>query len=467
MTRRRLAWILGLLAGGTALLALAGILVLQSGWFYNHVRERIVAEVERATGGRVELRAFRFDWTHLRAEAGGLVVHGTEPADRPPLLRASSVAVVLKLVSLWKRDVDVRYLEVNSPHVYLMVNPDGSTNLPSPKTPPNPASRTLDPLFQLAAGRFAVLNGLFEMESRGKLPFQARGQNLGIALFLDAANSRYRGTVSMKPLEVQAPGVAATPLDVAMSVALSRDRIAIESANIASGGSTLQLAGAIEELKSPHGSFQYTANAAVDDVARTFGIELLEHGAVQSRGSVDWPGGSQYSVAGDLHAAGVDYLGAYVQLRSSRAEGTLSVNPQRVELSSLRFSTSVRGPGRCTGNRWPCPTALGGNVATAEVRGKDLELRGLAVALLGGSFRGQARLENLRRFTVDGEISGVEARRAVALYSAAPLPWNGLVSGKTHAEGLLQRQNELRASVDLTLAPAPQGPSVHGQVAAA
>ena len=60
-------------------------------------------------------------------------MHGTEPPDKPPLFRASTVAVGLKIVSLLKRDVDIQYLDVAEPRVYLIVYPDGRTNVPQPK----------------------------------------------------------------------------------------------------------------------------------------------------------------------------------------------------------------------------------------------------------------------------------------------------------------------------------------------
>jgi translocation and assembly module TamB len=467
VSRKRKVWILCSSLVGTALfLAGAAVMTLQSSWLYNKVRERIIAEVEKATGGRVELATFRFDWRQMRAEAGGLAVHGTEPADKPPLLHASSVVIGLRLVSLLRRDVNIQSVEIAEPHVYLIINPDGSTNLPEPKSLKNPASRPLDPLFQLAAGRFQLRRGIFEVESRSRTPFDARGENLELALFFEGAGPRYRGTLSMRPLEVRAPGVAPTPLDVTMTLAVERNRIGIASASITTGHSTLRLSGELADLQSPHGTARYQLSASVADASRAFGIKLLDRGVVQSQGTVTWPGGAAYTVTGDLHASGVEYRGAYVQLRNSHADGVVSVNPQAVELTGLRFSTSVAGSGPCKGAVWPCATQLAGNIATAEVKGTNLELRGLAVALLGGQFQGQARLLDLDRFTVDGQISGVDARRAVAVYSPAPLPWNGMVSGQTRVEGRLQRSGELRAQVDLSLTPAPEGAPVQGQLTA-
>jgi len=105
VTRKRLLWIAGVLAGLILVIGAAGVLVLRSSWFYEKVRERIVGTVEKATGGRVEIASLQFDWKQLRAEVKSFVIHGTEPADKPPLFRAASVTVGLKIVSALKRDV--------------------------------------------------------------------------------------------------------------------------------------------------------------------------------------------------------------------------------------------------------------------------------------------------------------------------------------------------------------------------
>ena len=470
MTRKRLVWTF-LISCAAVLVAVAigAVLILQSSWFYNKVRERIIAEAQKATGGRVELESFRFDWHRLRAEVQGFTLHGKEPGDRPPLLRASQVAVGLKLVSAMKRDVDVEYLDITEPHVYLIVNPDGSTNLPSPGTAKDPNSRPLDPLFRLAAAQFALHRGIFEIESRTATPFEAHGRNLELALLFDRLNSagpQYRGTLAMQPLEVQAPGIAKTDLDLSLDVTVARNRIGITRANVTTGKTAVQFSGSIDDLQSPHGEFQYKASAAVPDASRIFDVRQLERGTVQSQGTVTWAGGSVYKLTGDLHAVDVAYRSSSVQLRNSRADGAVSITPGLVELRGLRFSTSAGGVGTCKDGVWPCPTALSGNIGTAEIRGRNVELRALVVGLLGGEFRGQASLANLDRFTVNGDVSRIDARRAVAVYSAAALPWDGLVSGQTHLEGRLQRSSELRAQVDLALAPAPGGTEVHGQLAA-
>src|SRR5580765_77636 len=125
---------------GTAFVAIAVIvgfisayLILRSDWFHQKVRARIVDTIQEATGGRAELGDFFFDWRRLRAEIRGFTLHGTEPAGKQPLFRATSITVGLKIVSALKRDVDIQYLDIADPRVFLLVYPDGRTNVPEPK----------------------------------------------------------------------------------------------------------------------------------------------------------------------------------------------------------------------------------------------------------------------------------------------------------------------------------------------
>ena len=115
--------------------------VVRSHWFFERVRARLVSTVETATGGRVEIGSFGFDWHLLRAEVRDFTLHGTEPAGAEPLLHAESAAVGSKIISLVKRRVDIAYLEVTAPRIHLIIDRQGRTNIPAPKnsTPGKPA----------------------------------------------------------------------------------------------------------------------------------------------------------------------------------------------------------------------------------------------------------------------------------------------------------------------------------------
>ena len=457
MTRRRIAWIgAGALAGLALAVVVAAVLVLRSGWFNEKVRERVVSTVETATGGRVEVGSFQFDWKRLRAQIGAFAVHGTEPSGKPPLFRARTVAVGLKIMSILKRSVDIQYLEVVEPQVYLTIDSDGRTNLPAPKI--RGGRSTAESILNLAIGRFSLQNGVFEIESRGQVPFDLRGRNLNAKFLYEPAGPRYRGDLSMQPLEVAWGSYGPVPLDIAMAVTFEKNRIDIASAKVGTGDSHIDFSGAVEDLVSPRGSFRYNLRASLADVNRILRVPELKLGTAEVAGNAVWAGSSNFSASGRLHAYGVEYRDSFVRLQGFRVDAALAAGPAGIGLSGVRLS----------GNEvnLASQVPVEASIATAVLRGRDLDFHGVAVDALGGSFRGQVLLRNLDRYTVTGEVADFGARRVVALYSAERLPWDSRVSGQATLEGSLLRPIELRVSADLDLAPGAGSPPVHGQIAA-
>src|ERR1043166_2049273 len=155
--------ILTYIAGGIAALLISlvigSILIIRTQRFKDFVRTKIISVTEEATGGRVELHSFDFDWRHLQAKITGFVIHGTEPRGAAPLFRAHSIELRLKLLSGLKKAVDLQYLGVDQPSANVIVFPDGSTNMPSPKMKKKSDKSGLETVVDLAIHKFEIVNG--------------------------------------------------------------------------------------------------------------------------------------------------------------------------------------------------------------------------------------------------------------------------------------------------------------------
>ncbi len=477
MKRRHVLWSAGVAVALMMAAVGGGILVLRSRWFLRQVRDKLVAVVETATGGRAEVGAIQFDWRNLRARVAPFTLHGSEPAGKPPLFQAASIGIGLKIVSLFRRDVDLQYLEVTEPRIYLIVNRDGSTNVPEPKTANRGALRArrpvVDTILDVGVGRFQVDHGAFEVEGQARQPFSARGQNLQARFLYDRSGPRYRGELGMDPLEVRWPGPEGAPaVAVQTSLVLERNRIAVTSARVRtvhtahtadSAGSAVEFSGAIENLTAPQAKFQFDARLSVAEARRLAGIPELRSGTVQVTGNAAWNQQAGASLAGNLHATGMAYRDSSVGLRDFRVDGTVQANARGVEMGGVRLA------GLCT----TCQTSTAlanlpaeGRIARASLRGRDVDLDGVALAVLGGSFEGAAQLRDFRQYHVEGQVAGFRVRRVVALYSIEPLPWDGQVSGAVELEGALGHREQLRASGQWEITPAPEGAPVRGHVSA-
>jgi translocation and assembly module TamB len=456
--RKRLALIVAGALGAVFLAgAAAAIVVFQSGWFRDKVRERLITAAEDASGGRVEIGSFQFSWTNMRAEVRNLVLHGTEPTGKPPLARASSIVVGLKISSILDQKADVRYLNISNPDIHLIIDPDGHTNVPEPKVKRRSERTAMETLINLAAGEFSAQNGVFEIESQTKIPFDVRGNNLAARFTYERAGARYHGDISVQPLQLLWDGQTEAPLGIQASGVLERNRIEISSARVTTGQSEVQFSGAIEDLATPHANLRYQARVQASDLAKALRVRGLERGTVQLAGNAQWAGGTRYTITGNLHIAGGEFRQAPWDIQNLRADGTLNADPLSVRLAAWRFS------GECVDDRTRIPVS--GQVGELNLRGANLEARNIEFAALGGSFTGAAALVNWDRFVVRGNLHELQTRGAVSLYSREPLPWDGLVSGPVQVEGSLHQQKNLRLSANLAVAPAPQSAPVSGQVA--
>ncbi len=450
------AWILGGIAVALLVFAATVVAVVRSPWFYNRVRSSIVETVETATGGRVELASFHFDWHNLRAEVRGFVLHGTEPADKPPLLRAESVAVGLKIVSLFKRQVDIASLDVAAPEVYLIVKADGSTNIPQPKVPAKkngkPAVQTI---LDLAIGKLSLERGQFEIASRGKSPFSAHGANLTTRFDYDRAGPRYRGDISIQPLDLVLGSYHPMPVGIATSLTVEANRIVVDSARVTSGASNVSLAGGIEDLAAPHGDFKFNASVSVEQATPILRIPELRRGTMEVAGNAQWRGGSDFLMTGTLHGTGLAYRDPSVRLDGFHADGALTVSPAGVDVKGLKLNGSYVTD---LGN-----APMVGDIATATLRGKDIQLHDVKFSAFGGQFQGEAKVLDLVRYSATGSITNIEARPVVAMYIKDHLLWNGLASGPVNVEGSFQDSSALRATAKLTVTPAGDSAPVHGE----
>ncbi len=162
---------------GLALLLILGVVGLyffaSSSRFEDIMRKRLIAQIDAATGGRAEIGAFHWNLLKLQAEADGVVLHGREPAGETPYAQIPSLRVALSVLGLWSPRVLLRDLVLERPQIHLIVNRDGSTNQPQPRT--KSETNVLNTLFDLQAGHVEVNHGVIDYDERSdESDFQAR-----------------------------------------------------------------------------------------------------------------------------------------------------------------------------------------------------------------------------------------------------------------------------------------------------
>ena len=153
------------------------------------VRDRLVATLEQATGGRVELGSFHWHLMRLEFEADNLTIHGLEAPGEIPYAHIDRLFVRAKIISFFRAKVGLNLLQGEHPVFHLIVYPDGSTNQPHPKTAEHHGSVT-DTLFDLAVDRTEITNGVLLLNQRA-IPFDLAANDLGATIEYDRARDHY------------------------------------------------------------------------------------------------------------------------------------------------------------------------------------------------------------------------------------------------------------------------------------
>jgi translocation and assembly module TamB len=496
MTRgRKIAAIAaGSLVGLMIMAFLAGIVIVRTDWFRNMVREKIVTAVEEATGGKVDIVSFSFDWRHLRALVGGFAIHGLEPATAAPLLRANLVQVDLKLLSPFPGFVAIAYLLVDAPQANIIVYPDGHTNIPAPKIQPKSTGKTgVETIVDLAVGRFDLRHGALTFAER-KSELNASGADLRAQLGYNPLASSYTGEIDISPLYLQSGGNPALTVYVKLPLTVAKDKITLANAQLSTLNSQISISGSMDHLIAPRTSAHLNAKVALDEIKRAFGLALpldTAHGprflTADVTGSMDDNrigiqsaharlGRSDIEASGTLKDAGnagslqfrstlaLGEIGALFRV-SARPEGTVKLGGTAALAANNEYKVVANLDARGVAVRQGT-TGIAGVSLDAAVKADPhrIELSGLRLAALGGSFTGSAAIQDLAQFHVAGNLHNFDLADMARAFLPGALGYDGVISGPLKADGDIRDSSALIARADLGIAPGSHGIPVSGHV---
>lgn len=407
------------LVGGIAGLTLAvALYTLQTNWFKQRVREKIVSAAEQASGGRVELGAFNYDWRTFDAEFDAFVVHGTEPADAPPLFRANSIRVGFRIVSLLKQDVDIKFLKIDRPKVNLILNPDGSTNLPR-ATAARTASEFVGQLFSLKVDRFEIDDGLVQANAQ-KYPLTVRGNDLKLLLTRERRAAQYQASVAVHNVQCDSSLLRGFTGDLTAKMRLERDRVWLDDFALTARGARLHATGSLLHFENQVADISLDGQMEAMDLASFIGTPALQGGQVGWNGAIHYDANGPPSFVGKISGRKL----------ACRFEG--------VALHNIDIDSAV------------------------VARGNELSFTNLMAGAPGGNIMGDALLKQNGDLQFTGRFSGLNLRQVAALrgYSSS---WSGTANGTLHVAGTLGRHNFTLQSVT-HIVPAQTGTPVSGDL---
>ncbi len=428
MTRRARKIVLYSVLGLVGLVLIAvigGVTLVRTEWFKNKVRDKIIAVAETATGGRVEIGRFDYQWSGLTVEVAPFIVHGKEPPGAPPFFRAEKIKIGLKIISALKQQVDIRSIIVEKPEVHVTVAADGTTNVPEPKIHNQTKENVAEQFLDLKVNHFELHDGFAEYNSK-RIPVDVQGEHLQASFGYEAAGPRYVGAFSSRQLHATSPQVKA-PLafDLDVKAALEKNAVQLTQAILSNGDTKVELKGAVQDLSSPHASLEVAANAPVKELNRLFGLPL------ESRGTLAFAGTAsvqtvpfEYRLEGKLNGRDLAYASKDLAIRN-------------IALSS-----------------------------PIEVTSSGIILRDLDVAALHGQFRGSAQFADFKKLTVKGTARNFSLKDLATLGKRNSGELSGTLSGTVALEGVVAKGGltGVNAQAKLDIVPGKGGVPVQGQV---
>jgi translocation and assembly module TamB len=377
------------------LLAALGVAhYVDSAEFHERARRFLIAKIEDATGGRVELQSVGWEVLRLQFELKGLTIHGKEAASEAPLLSAEQVRARVKWAPLLEYRISLHELSVVHPQARVEIHADGSTNFPEPKIPSGTPSDQAAQLLRLAMDHAEVIDGLLQWNEK-KIKLDGSAEHVALDLRYKAADRHYDGVVKVGAVRVTLPQVEPLTLGAEAEFRLYPDRVEVPRLRVSQGHTWVEASGALSGLNSPVAQYAYRAVGDLGELGRLLHQRELRGGAVQlsGEGTYRWDR-AEYAVVGKAQAVGVNWTDSIVRLERMNGGFAYSLDREHFNVTSI-FATALGG-------------TVHGKLDASSLRGK----------------------EQVGRISL--EVNGVEVEQALHAFSTSDLPLDRLrLSGAT------------------------------------
>jgi translocation and assembly module TamB len=334
--RPRRGWKYLAIAAAILLAALAAVWYTTTQSFQAYVRKRVVREIEHMTGGRAEIGSFHVVPFHMQVEMRNITVHGKEPSSDVPLAHADSLVAQLKVVSFLRTQFGFHSLILEHPVVHIEIGPDGATtNVPGLIVDPSTATGVqIERLFALSIDRLGVHRGELLWADR-KIPLDFSVHGAGLQMDYSFLRRRYESHLAVGKVDTSLQDFRPFAWMTSIDFSLGKNFADVSSLAWNSGRSSVNLSGRISDFRDPHLDGSYEARINLAEAAAIARRNELREGTAEIKGSGKWSL-ADFEASGTLAMRDAAWQDDQFGLKNVNATSDFVVSDEQIKLSKLQ-----------------------------------------------------------------------------------------------------------------------------------
>jgi translocation and assembly module TamB len=338
-----------------AFLTILSLLVyINTDSFQALVRRRLIAEVERVTGGRVEIDSIHTTPFRLQADVRGITVHGREAATAVPLAHADRIVARLKISSLLRSELAFNQVVFEQPVVHVAFYPDATTNFPPRKPSAATGKTTVEQLFALSIDHFELRHGQILWDDQ-TIPVEFAARDTALQMDYSFLHSRYDGRLLLGLVDTKLLDCRPFAWMTAVEFSLGSNSAVVPSLKWNSGHSHFSASGQVTDLRRPHMQGSYDAQIDLTEAASIARRRDLRAGVLELKGRGEWTL-DQFVSNGLLTLRDVAWQDDQIAFSRASLNAGYTVSDQQLKFSKLQgkvFGGSFTGDAEF--NQWLAP----------------------------------------------------------------------------------------------------------------
>src|SRR5579864_3401283 len=317
-----------LLTGLAGLLLLGGLIwYVTTDSFQGVVRRRVVAELQRISGGHADLGGIHTIPFRFQVEIRDLTIHGRESATEIPYAHVDHLVARIKLISILEAEFGFSSLVLDHPVVHIVLYPDGTSNQPTPRSNVASTSTSVEKLFSMSIGQLEVRRGELLWNDQ-RIPFAFIANDVSADMSYSLLHRRYDGNLLLVKIDTRVDDYRPVAWMAEAHFSLDKVGVEVRSFKANTGRSRLQGSGRLVNFGKPDivGKYDLTVDLA-ETAAVTHHAEVRQ-GVLLAVGEGSWSS-TVFSSSGKLWLKNFDWRDPTVGLRGAMLNGANTVNSQR------------------------------------------------------------------------------------------------------------------------------------------